>query len=541
MPAVHSACRRTGALRCAAAALTVAAVFACPGVVPRTAAAQSGEKLGIITFPTSGGAAAQPAFARGMLLYYSFEYERAAAAFREAQAADPAFALAYWGEALTHTHQVWSQQDLAAARAVLAKLAPTAEARRAKVKTPRERMYFDLAEALYGDGAKPRRDTLFTAAAERLEAAYPAEDEPKVLHALGLLGLNQGDRDVPSYMKAGALAEAVLRHNPDHPGAAHFVIHAFDDPVHAPLGLWAARLYSAIAPGAPHAQHMTSHVFLAVGLWDDVIAANVRAAAAQERDLARAGQPRRKCGHYNEWLHYGLLQAGRFREARAALDACAGNPNPDANVDNVEGYAGFRAAQIVDAGPEGAIRRTDDAPRGTAGARAYTAFGTGYAHWLSGSAEGIARSRERAEAALREQGDKPDPYVRILVLELRAIEKVAAGDHDGGLTLAREAAALDDALPVPFGPPLTVKPPHELVGELLLSAGRSAEAQAEFQRALLGTPGRSRALYGLARAAHASGDSAAAAAAAAHFRANWHAADKGLPELAELNRLFPSK
>lgn len=503
------------------------------------AQAPANEALGTITFPTSANAAAQPLFVKGMLLYYSFEYERAAEAFRAAQRADPSFALAYWGEALTHTHQIWNQQNLAAARAALAKLAPSVEARRAKAATTRERMYFELAEVLYGDGSKARRDTLFAAAAERLARMYPREDEPKVLHALALLGLNQGDRDIPTYMKAGALAEEVLRRNPDHPGAAHFVIHAFDDPTHAPLGLWAARLYSAIAPGAPHAQHMTSHIFLAVGLWDDVIAANIRAASSQEHDLAHAGQPLRKCGHYNEWLHYGLLQAGRFREARAVLDACAGNPNPDANVDNVEGYAGFRAAQVVDAGPDGVMRRTDEQPRATAGARAYMAFGTGYAHWLADSADGIARARERAEAAMREQGDTPDPYVRILVLELRALENVASGDRDGGLRLAREAADLDDALPVPFGPPLTVKPPHELVGDLLLRAGRNAEAQAEFQRALRGTPGRSRALYGLARAAQAAGDTAAAAAAAAHLRANWHAADKDLPELAELNRLFP--
>ncbi|MEA3244590.1 MAG: hypothetical protein U9Q74_00390 [Gemmatimonadota bacterium] len=400
MPVVHLGLRRSG---------TALAVLACLGATPPAAGAQAAEKLGTISFPTSGSAAAQPAFVRGMLLYYSFEYERAATAFREAQAADSAFAMAYWGEALTHTHQVWNQQDLAAARAALAKLAPTATARRAKVNTPRERAYFDLAEALYGEGSKARRDTLFTAAAARLQRAYPGDDEPKVLHALGLLGLNQGDRDVPSYMQAGALAEEVLRHNPDHPGAAHFVIHAFDDPAHAPLGLWAARRYSAIAPGAPHAQHMTSHIFLAVGLWDDVIAANIRAAASQQRDLARAGQPLRKCGHYNEWLHYGLLQAGRYREARAALDACAGNQNPDANVDNVEGYAGFRAAQIVDAGPDGAIRITDDAPRGTPGARAYMAFGTGYANWLAGSADGVTRAREGAEAALRRQGAGPIP------------------------------------------------------------------------------------------------------------------------------------
>lgn len=508
------------------------------GILPHASVyAQQTGKLGTITFATSGDAGAKPAFIRGMLLYYSFEYERAAAAFREAEKADPSFALAYWGEALTYTHQVWNEQNLAAARAALTRFASTAAARRARGKTDRERMYFDLAEALYGDGSKPQRDTLFNQAAERLERAYPGEDEPKVLHALGLLGLNQGDRDVAAYMKAGAIAEGVLRRNPDHPGAAHFVIHAFDDPTHAPLGLWAARLYSTIAPGAPHAQHMTSHIFLAVGLWDDVVAANIRASTAQEADLRKAGVPLRKCGHYNEWLHYGLLQAGRMREARAALDACANRPNPDAHVDNVEGYAGFRAAQIVDAGTGGTMRASDATPRGTAGARAYIAFGNGYAAWLAGTPAGITGARAQAEMALKDEGAKPDPYVQILVMELRALDRAAALDVDGALALARDAAKMDDALPVPFGPPQTVKPPHELLGELLLNAGRNVEAESEFLRALMATPGRSRALFGLVRAATAAGDAAAAQSAAAKLRANWHAADQDLPELAELNRL----
>ncbi|HVZ48539.1 MAG TPA: hypothetical protein VG916_07130, partial [Gemmatimonadaceae bacterium] len=351
--------RRGGRYTTVAAAVVATSVVVATVTSGAVAGAQPqaqvpAERLGTIAFPTSANAAAQPLFVKGMLLYYSFEYERAAAAFREAQQADPSFALAYWGEALTYTHQVWNQQDLAAARAALAKLAPTAPERRARVKTDRERAYFALADALYGAGDKAYRDTLFNAAAERLERAYPDEDEPKVLHALGLLGLNQGERDIPTYMHAGALAEGVLRHNPDHPGAAHFTIHAFDDPAHAPLGLWAARLYSGIAPGAPHAQHMTSHIFLAVGLWDDLIAANVRAASAQQAMRARAGQPRRGCGHYNEWLEYGYLQAGAYARARAVLAACAANQNPDSTVDNIEGYAGMRAALIVDAGADGA-------------------------------------------------------------------------------------------------------------------------------------------------------------------------------------------
>ena len=128
-----------------------------------TATAQE-PKLGRIDFPTSGSAAAQPAFVRGVLFLHSFEYESAAEQFREAQRIDPGFAMAYWGEAMTHTHPVWMQQDLPAARAALARLAPTPDARRARAPTDRERRYLDAVEILYGEGGKERRDTLYSRA-----------------------------------------------------------------------------------------------------------------------------------------------------------------------------------------------------------------------------------------------------------------------------------------------------------------------------------------------------------------------------------------
>ena len=207
-------------------------------------AAQS-HRLGTIAFPNSGPKAAQPPFIRGVLLLHSFEYDDAAAAFREAQRLAPGFVLAYWGEAMTQTHPVWNQQEVDSARAILARLGPTPEARSARARTRRERGYLEAVEILYGDGSKPRRDTLYSAAMGRLAAAYPSDLEARAFYALSLLGLGQGTRNVPTYMRAGALAEEVLRRNPDHPGAAHYVIHAFDDPAHAPLGLPAARAYSS--------------------------------------------------------------------------------------------------------------------------------------------------------------------------------------------------------------------------------------------------------------------------------------------------------
>ncbi len=522
---VRSRARRT-------AALAAWSVFATVGTLAAPAiGAQESEKLGTIAFPNSGNAAAQAPFLAGMKLYYSFEYERAAAAFRAAQKADPAFALAYWGEALTHTHQVWNEQNLTAAREVLGRLAATPAARRAKAGTERERLYMDAGEALYGEGSKPRRDTLFLAAVERVSAAYPDDDEAKVLQALGQLGLNQAVREFTTYMKAGALAGDVLRRNNDHPAAAHFVIHAFDDPVHAPLGLWAARLYSKIAPAAPHAQHMTSHIFVAMGMWDDVVSQNI-VASGHDHGAYRAG-------HYTWWLGYAYGQQGRYADARKHLETTRKNFSTPNRRGEAGALVNLRAHYVIDS-----ERWSDDAATWVlpGGAATTDSFVVGFAALKRGqraTADRIAAYLATASAASASADIRTS--IGILATELRAAIASASGRHDEAGRLARDAAAAEDALPFEFGPPQFVKPTTELLGEVLLAGGKAGEAQVAFQRSLARTPGRSRSLVGLARAASAAGDKATAESAVARLKANWKNADPDLPELAELTRLVAAR
>ncbi len=271
--------------------------------------------LGRVTFPTSQTGTAHDRFLRGVLYLHSFEYDAAAAEFRAAQQAAPGFAMAHWGEAMTYNHPVWDQQDREAALAALQRLAPTPAARAARVTDPREQAWLGAVEALYGEGDKVRRDTLYATAMERLAREYPRDLEAQTFYALSLMGLSQTTRVVPTYMRAGAIALAAMQANPEHPGAAHYVIHAFDDPVHAPLGLPAARAYSGIAPGAAHAQHMTTHIFLALGMWDQVVSQNIIASGADRSQW--------KPGHYTSWLGYALLQQGRFKAAKDHLDLVA--------------------------------------------------------------------------------------------------------------------------------------------------------------------------------------------------------------------------
>lgn len=495
------------------------------------------QQLGTIDFPTSAPAPAQAPFIRGVLFLHSFEYESAAQAFREAQRAAPDFAMAYWGEAMTYTHPVWNEQDVAKARAALARLGATPGARRAKALTDREKMYLDAVEALYGEGSKARRDTLYANAIERLAAAFPQDDEAQSFYALALLGLNQGVRDTPTYMKAGAIAQEVLRRNPDHPGGAHYSIHAFDDPIHAPLGLRAARLYSKIAPAAPHAQHMTTHIFMAMGMWDDVVSQNI-VASGHDHDHYQAG-------HYTAWLGYGYAQQGRMDEARKHLETVRANYRRTTRRGEEPSLLSMRAHYIINSErwKDPVVDWRLEAPNAAPVAQAMDAFASAYAALRSGNAP---RAKQMHADLMQRMKSVPvdDSYSSnetvpgILERQLHGLLLLEDGKRTEGLALLRDAAKLEDGVPLEFGPPDVVKPSHELLGEVLLGFGQSAEAQREFMRALELAPGRARSLFGLGRAALAAGDTAVARKALGELKRNWHAADATLPELEELNRLL---
>ena len=493
-------------------------------------------RLGTIDFPTSAQGDAQREFLVGVLYLHSFEYPSAAAAFRRAQKLDSAFALAYWGEAMTYTHPVWNEQDTAAARGVLRRLGPTRAARLAKAPTPRERGYLEAVEALYGDGSKPARDTAYAQVMERLVAEQPKDYEAKAFYALALLGLNQGARDVPAYIRAGAIADEVLDANPLHPGGAHYVIHAFDDPVHAALGLRAARAYSTIAPDAAHAQHMTSHIFLAMGMWDETTRANEVAARAV-RDTA-ANWVRRSCGHYGEWLQYAYFQQGRPGAAAQLFEECRIQSSGAASARMRASLAGMRAVQIVESEQwEGSIAKLAvDTTSLPAFARTFLDFGTGYAAAKRGD-WGAVRAAQTALAA-HVAASPPDArgYGVIMGRELDALVAVAAGRNDDAIAALRRAIAVEDSLPVDFGPPLDVKPPRELLGEILLRVGRAADARRELDLQLARTPGRARTLLALARAATAAGERTRAEAAYRELGRLWRNAEPGAAELTEVRR-----
>jgi tetratricopeptide (TPR) repeat protein len=478
------------------------------------APASADDRLGRISFPNSGSAAAQPHFIRGVLLLHSFEFDDAAEAFREARRVDPGFALAYWGEALTHNHPLWRYQDREAALKVLAGLGATPEARRAKAPTPREQAYLATLDALYGEGDKAARDRAYAAALEKLSAANPDDDEAKAFHALAILGTNVERRDFAVDMRAAALVEDVFVRNQEHPGALHYMIHAYDNPMHAPLGLRAASRYGRIAAQAAHALHMTSHIFFALGRWDDAVAANEASWAASAARVANKRLPASEHGyHAYLWLCYAYLQQGRVDDARRVVDHM-GRLIAEAPVRGVTyHYAAARASWVIDS------ERWDDLPKATdamavapPGGRAASLFADGLAAARRGDLVAAEQALQALEVVKQAASSTETHHgmrlvspaemegVAVTTVQLQGVIAMARGEKDRGMSLLQQAAELEDKMPFDYGPPLPPKPSRELLGEALLAAGRHAEAAEAFRAALRRAPGRRLSLRGLAQA-----------------------------------------
>jgi tetratricopeptide (TPR) repeat protein len=507
------------------------------------------KELGRIDFPTSGSPAAQPAFLRGVLLLHSFEYDDAKTAFVEAQRLDPGFAMAYWGEAMTHNHPVWQQTAPEAARATLARLGPTLDDRLAKAPTAKEKDWIASLEPLFGAGDKLARDRAYADLLERMAARYPDDLEVASFCALAILGTSHGGKDVATYMRAAAIVEDVFAKNPRHPGAAHYLIHSYDDPVHAPLGMRAANAYAAIAPDASHALHMPSHIYFAMGMWNEAAVMNERSwEAAAARVQSRSLGIDDRGFHALLWLEYAYLQQGRYRDAQRMLDIMEADAQASGSVRTRSHLALMRAAWLVE------TRRWETAkgPVVAAGlgrdAVAADLFAIGLAAARSGN---VARGQE-VLAAMRAASAQTRPGASghdgmpgmpmtglpaagaggdgrvgaIMADELEAVLQVAAGRTAEAVALLRKAARAEDALSFEFGPPNPVKPAHELLGEVLLEQKQPADATREFEAALARAPRRALSLMGLAQAAAASGDHAIAERARAELQRVQHRADR---------------
>lgn len=503
----------------------------------------SSSSLGKIEFPNTGSPAAQDAFVRGVLLLHSFEYEDAREAFREASTLDPDFALAYWGEAMTHNQPLWRQQNLEAARAALARFGPTPSARAERTVDPRERMWLAAVELLYGDGDKLTRDLAYSEAMASISARYPNDLEARAFHALSILGTAQGERDFSIYMRAGAVAEEVFAVNPLHPGAVHYLIHSYDDPIHAPLGLRAARVYAQIAPAASHAQHMISHIYIAMGEWAESVAANVEAVRVSvERRARKDLGPDAVSYHALHWLEYSYLQLGRWEDARATLALMTELAEESRSETALWHHAAMRATWLIETGGLTAPEPID-VDRAQITGRAASIFADGFAGWRRGDVDAAASAAVALEGALESTavthcagasryavvstGDLDG--VGVMRTSLQAMIALSRGDAERALHLIEEAASAEARMPLEYGPPAIVKPSHEIWGEMLLSLDRPREAQEKFETALTRAPRRTRSLVGLVNASAAARDVEALTETCATLRDVLGSSDETVP------------
>jgi len=497
------------------------------------------ENVGSMSFPTSGSAEAQRHFLRGAAILHSFGWKQAIAEFKEAQRLQPDFAMAYWGETLCYNHPLAPIQDDKNPRAVLARLGPSTAARLAKAPTPREKGFLQAVEELWKEGPDWRaRRVAYMQAMERLHAQFPSDDEVTTLYALSLLSGARAtdDSTFRPEMKAGALAMDVVKRNPNHPGATHYIIHAFDDPVHAPLALEAAHVYARIVPAVSHAVHMPTHIFIQHGMWNEVAHQNVRAFNIAKA-LWQPGDVPGDMSHSGDWGQYGFLQLGDYAGARERIRAFeemqATTKHPRAagvlalvnaryTIETeewkVQAVTADASNETVLANGMSAVKtgdlataekmlvmlaaKTGPSPGGAGGGGAHADHGPA-------SAEATA-----AKPGALPMGGGPDAgkAVRIMHKQLAALVAEAMGQKDEAIAMLKEAVQIEESMRPPNGAADPVKPSHEVLGEVLLRTGKPADAAAAFDASLLRMPNRARALMGAAQAYAAAGNTELASA-----------------------------
>ena len=463
-------------------------------------------RYGNVDIEISCAPSASAHFERGLLLMHSFAWSDARQAFRDAAEADPGCAMAYWGQAMgyydgLHAHP--SAEEVGEAREALAK------ARAAAAPTQRERDYIAAAEEIYRgypDVERRQRDRAFSDALGKLHTSYPAEDEAAALYALSLLSLARRgvDNGYELQLQAIGILEPMFEALAEHPGVAHYTIHAYDDAGLRERGLAAARRYAKIAPGLSHALHMPSHIFSGLGMWNEAIASD-----ESVLDVAPLN------AHSSMYLAYAYMQKGQREKAETLVEelrALALSPNgTPANIRGLhsantwfllEGHAWQEAAEA----PEYSERLLD---------RAETLYVRGLGAARSGDVEAANEQLDALNDVIAELVSGNDSGVAVRVQmsrsqakQIEATIRLAENEGEAAVALMREAIEIADAPGVSWAPPDsgTGLPSHEVFGEILLELGRYDEAQREFEAALERTPNRLRSIIGLARVAAAAGD-----------------------------------
>jgi hypothetical protein len=481
---------------------------------------ESSGDLGVVHFPISCDSAVHADFDRAVALLHSFGYELSRDAFAGVAARDPKCGMAWWGVAMTHYHPLWAPPtaEEAAAGAEAVRKAKTAGA-----ATERERAYIDAIAAFYTDADKTPHATRAAAYRERMEAlaqGNPSDSEARIFLALALLGTAPAeDASFAQQRRAGEILNAELARQPRHPGIVHYIIHSFDYPELAELALPAARVYAEIAPASPHAQHMPSHIFTRLGLWQESIRSNLDSEASANAIAAkkRPGSLSMDALHALDYLEYAYLQTGQIEAAKEVIARATRAVELEPSFASGYAVAAIPARFVLEqrawreaaalAAPKATLPwdRFQYARALTPFARAIGAARLGDA--AAGKSEVEVLAGVHAQLAANPPGGPYDWTRQVESMHLAAAAWVAHAQRNDveALDLARRAADLQDRVGKHPVTPGELLPARELLADLLAELGRYSEALAEYEATLATNPGRLNALRGAAKAAAKAG------------------------------------
>lgn len=471
------------------------------------------ERLGRVNFPVSCVPAVEATFNQGVALLHSFQYQEAEQTFTQVAQQDPQCAMAYWGKAMSLYHQLWDWPD---ADTLKQGLADTMEAQKLRAQTDRERMYIVAAGVFFQDNAKLSRASRVKAYSDwmgRIFTKYPDDVNAGAFYALSLITLQGKPADELANRKSAiAILDKLFVTAPNHPGVAHYLIHAADTPELAPQGLEAARRYAKIAPDSSHALHMPSHIFTRLGLWQEAIQSNVAAAAAAA-NATQAGQADSSYQfHAMDFLNYAYLQSGQAAKAQEVVSELKDVTGASAeDIARNAAWLAARNALELHQWKEAVTLQIPDVPVESQDTT-YKVRAIGAAR--TGDVAGAQQDIEKLKEVLAAQHSKMQSMGYGAGAEggvggeVEAWLDYAQGKHEEAVKTMRSAADREDS----SGVDLQAMPAREMLGDMLMEMKKPVEALAEYKKALVESPNRFDALYGAVQAAQLSGNAAMARA-----------------------------
>ncbi len=464
----------------------------------------------------------QEKFDEGLLLLHNFEYDDALVAFEEATAKDSTEILTHWGEAMSHYKALWKLQNTDNGKAILARIGDTKEERLASISDPIKKVLWEMVEIMYGEGEFEERNDMIKEHLSSSHKKYPNHQEIAAFYALSLIWSTEEYGDGSDDLRlAASITDKITKVNPLHPGALHYKIHALDGPTSAKDAIEAANTYAKVATDAAHALHMPSHIYLALGNWNDVVNSNQGSYDASVDRMTNLDLLDGARGYHSlAWLHYGLLQQGKYDKAEQILNDML-TYVPKDPTKGARGYlVGMQSRQLAESGDVSEETlldidvKVDDiglmAQSARSFLRAQIAFKnedakilTDEINWLSDKIFTSSLQIEDGGIPMCAAGtsryaptENSIKSAKVIQSQIQGMKALLEGKEELFAVHLKNAVALEEQTDFPAGPPRITKPAFEQYGEWLLDQGDYAEANKQFDKALMRMPRRSKSLIG---------------------------------------------